>query len=227
MLLDKLTTPLLSKVRFILASASPRRRQILEQALPQLAASMDVIPSTWPETLDPATFDAPAAYVQMNASEKARQVFEQERAALGTDARALLVLGVDTVVVANDRVLEKPTDEAAAVAMLSSLSGSSHLVLSGYSLLCTVPGADSEWTAQHVQSTRVTFADLSPELIAAYIATGEPFDKAGGYGIQSQAGPFVTELQGCYFNVMGLPLHAVSASLRECIECDLMQTWLG
>lgn len=226
MLLDALTTPLLSKVRFVLASASPRRRQILEHALPQLAAAMEVIPSTWPETLDPAAFDSPAAYVQMNASEKARQVFEQEKAGVGADARALLVLGVDTVVVANNRVLEKPADAAAAAAMLRSLSGNSHSVLSGYSLLCTVPGAGSEWTAQHVQATQVTFADLSPELIAAYIATGEPFDKAGGYGIQSQAGPFVTELEGCYFNVMGLPLHAVSASLRECIDCDLMQSWL-
>ncbi len=128
-----------------------------------------------------------------------------------TDAApADLIIGSDTVVVHDDRILEKPADATAALAMLKSLSGTRHRVLSGVALV--LPAAGGAAPAKPIvartwcSTTYVQFDELSEDDIQAYIATGEPFDKAGGYGIQSMGGLFVKGIEGDYQNVKGFPL---------------------
>eukprot|EP01044_Picomonas_judraskeda_P010648 COSAG03_NODE_1387_length_4188_cov_2.499389_3_plen_203_part_00 len=193
---------------------------------------MEQVPSTFAEDLDKSLY-TPATYVQENALVKAREVWaklhDQAEADPGSCRRADMVIGSDTVVSVDDHILEKPRDAEAAMAMLSSLSGRRHRVYSGVAILhrctdgaprdtpfATPPGVEPAslglggcYEQAFVECTEVEFAELSEAEIAAYIATGEPFDKAGGYGIQAAAGAFVKGIDGDYYNVMGLPLHKV------------------
>lgn len=126
------------------------------------------------------------------------------------------VLGVDTDVVAPDgTILGKPANAAEAMAMLRSLSGKTHTVFSGVALLTVPELGQISVQALTVVETKVTMASLPDEAIAAYIATGEPFDKAGGYGIQGGAMPFVTRIEGDPSNVIGLPLWSVAELLSD------------
>jgi septum formation protein len=126
------------------------------------------------------------------------------------------ILGVDTDVVAPDgKILGKPADAAEATAMLRSLSGRTHTVFSGVALLTATQPGEIVAQALCVVETRVTMAYLPDEAIAAYVATGEPLDKAGGYGIQGGAMPFVTHIEGDPSNVIGLPLWSVSEILSQ------------
>lgn len=122
-----------------------------------------------------------------------------------------IVIGADTEVVMDGQVLGKPSSADEARAMLRLLSGRTHDVVTGLGLV-RVPG--EEWR-RAAEVTRVTFASLSEAEIAAYVASEEPFDKAGGYAIQGRGGRFVTRVEGCYFNVVGLPLARLYALLRE------------
>ncbi|MBT9331789.1 Maf family protein [Paracidobacterium acidisoli] len=181
----------------VLASASPRRRELLAQ----IGLNFRVLPSSIPE--DVRSGESPVAYVTRVAREKARAVYTAQSEG-DAEEDALLVLGADTAVVApNGEILGKPADEADAARMLRLLSGATHEVVTGVCLLSDV----AEEIAAEV--TYVTVNTLSDAEIAAYIATGEPNDKAGAYGIQGYAARWIPRIHGCYFNVMGLPLALV------------------
>ena len=177
----------------VLASASPRRRHLIER----LGWAFEVRPTdadeTWPESLE----TGPAA--EEVALRKARAV----------EAPGALVLAADTVVVLDGEVLGKPADDADAARTLARLSGRTHEVTTGLALRL-----DGREATAH-ETTRVTFADLSAGEIAAYVAGGSPRDKAGSYGIQDDAGALlVRRIEGDYFNVVGLPLRRLYDTLR-------------
>ena len=177
----------------ILASASPRRRELLAQA----GFVFEVIAADVPEIRQPG--EDPIHFVTRLAREKAESVIARE--GVPPDA---IVLGADTVVVVDEEVLGKPGDAADAARMLRLLSGQTHQVITG---VCLAKGRERQRAAE---VTFVRFATLSDEEIDAYIATGEPLDKAGAYAIQGRAGRWVPRIHGCYFNVVGLPLALVS-----------------
>ncbi|OQR92667.1 dynein heavy chain, partial [Thraustotheca clavata] len=176
--------------RIILASQSPRRHELLTN----LGLRFEVVPSTFEENLDKSKFPTPEDYVIENAKQKALEVFER------LNCNADLVIGCDTVVVHDGKILEKPKDEADAFQMLRFLSNSTHQVYSGVAL-CT---PSTTHVFGHV--TQVHFLPLDDRTILDYIATGEPMDKAGAYGIQSGGRAFVKNVEGCMNNVIGFPI---------------------
>ena len=186
-----------TKLKLILASASPRRAEILRNA----GFTFEAQPAHVDET--PLQDETAEAYVQRVASAKARAVAKSLDASKG---RAV-VIGADTAVVADGHILGKPADADHARRMLRLLSGREHDVLTGLSFVTLPAGAET----LHVESTRVSFLPLSDEDIEDYVRTGEPFDKAGAYGIQGLGGRFISRIEGCYFNVMGLPISRVSS----------------
>jgi septum formation protein len=186
----------------VLASASPRRKELLTQAGYQFR----VIPSNIPEDRQPN--EDPTAFVTRLAREKAQFVLDQLRGDLDSPEDPLLVLGADTIVVIADQILGKPRDAADAARMLRLLSNRRHQVVTG---ICLLSWENIDVAAE---STAVFMKRLSEEDIAAYIATGEPMDKAGAYAIQGRAARWIPRIEGCYFNVVGLPL-ALLASMIE------------
>ena len=176
--------------KLVLASGSPRRAEILERA----GWPHEVIVAGIDETLLPN--EEAAAYVQRLARSKA------EKVASGLDEG--LVLGADTTVVVANQILSQPVDEADAKRMLELLNAKWHEVLTGVALV-RVGGE----TRVAYETTRVRFAEMSAAEIDWYISTGEPFGKAGAYGIQGKAALFVEEIEGDYFNIMGLPIRLV------------------
>lgn len=194
--------------RLILASASPRRRELLSL----LGVPFDVMPGEVDEEdFDPAT--DPPALARRLAIEKAQQILQR---LWDPD---LLVLGADTIVVAESQgaatILNKPQDAADARRMLSLLSGCMHTVYTGVALVGRDARGNPLPEIAEVAGTQVTFRQLSTAMIDAYIATGEPFDKAGAYGIQDRAAPFVEAVHGDYFNVVGLPVKTVARMLER------------
>jgi len=191
--------------RLVLASASPRRRELLAQA----GFSFEVHPAHIPE--DPLPDEDPIAYVVRLAREKADAVFAQlSGTQLSSDgAAALQVLGADTTVTLDNHILGKPEDAADAARMLRMLSGRTHRVITGVAVIT------SNTTEVAAEVTGVQFLALSDEEIAEYIATGEPMDKAGAYAIQGRAARWIPRVQGCYFNVVGLPIALVSTILES------------
>ncbi len=178
----------------VLASASPRRSELLRNA----GISFQVEPAHVPEV--PLPQETPLAYAQRLAREKALVVFARHPNEV--------VLGADTVVVVDNHLLEKPANAEDAARMLRLLSGRSHQVITG---VCVVaPGFERT----EAEITEVSFSPLSDEEIAGYVRTGEPMDKAGAYGIQGIASRWVKGIEGCYFNVVGLPVHRVYRLLR-------------
>ena len=125
------------------------------------------------------------------------------------------MIGSDTVVVFNDKILEKPKDVNNAKEMLSSLSGNTHIVASGVALINKNKDIET-----FVQTTKVTFGKISQPMIDSYIETKEPYDKAGGYGMQAIAGQFITGIDGCYFNVVGFPLQLFCEKVRTFLKLD-------
>jgi len=164
----------------------------------------EVVPSRIEE--DNHTAGDPVAYAQRLAQLKAEKV--AQRFAPQED---VVVLGADTVVVAEGVVLGKPRSAEEAAAMLEKLSGREHQVITGVALL----GPGGARRAVACETTRVFFRPLARKEIEDYVASGEPVDKAGAYAIQGRAGRFVTRLEGCYFNVMGLPVGLVDRLLRK------------
>jgi MAF protein len=181
-----------------LASQSPRRRQLLEQ----IGVDFAVLDVDVPEqrTLG----ELPQAYVSRVARDKARAGL----AGLG-DLQDAVVLGADTEVVLDDEVFGKPQDAAAAAAMLRRLSGRTHAVISVVWLVSTAREQSVECVSQ------VRFATLDEPAIAAYVATGEPFGKAGAYAIQGRGAALIEHLQGSYSGVMGLPVFETARLLRD------------
>ncbi len=180
----------------ILASASPRRRELLSL----IFTTFRVIPSEFDESQVPRDL-APFEHVRYSATMKARDVAKAH-----SDS---LVIGADTIVVVDNHILGKPADEPDAARMLRRLSGRTHAVYTG---LAVIRGG-IERTG--VACTDVQFAQLSDETISRYINTGEPLDKAGAYAIQGKAAVLIEGIQGCYSNVVGLPLALLGSLLRE------------
>jgi len=189
------------KKRLILASGSPRRRELLRNA----GFTFEVIPPEVAE--DNPDNEAPAMLVERLALDKAEAV-------AGRFHRQdnVVVLGADTVVVVDSTLLGKPSSPTEARQMLQRLSGRTHEVITGVAL---VEPETARRTVAH-ETTRVFFRPLEPQEMEDYVATGEPLDKAGAYAIQGGASRFVTRVEGCYFNVMGLPVALVDRLLREC-----------
>lgn len=186
----------------ILASASPRRRELLTQAaLHFTVEAADLNEERLPD-------EAASAYVQRLAVEKAQAIWSRHQAE-DTAADPLIVLGADTAVVSEGNILGKPANAADARRMLQLLSGRTHAVLTGLAAV-TRKGATSE-----VEITQVTFNVLKDDEITDYIATGEPLDKAGAYAIQGYAARWIPRIEGCYFNVVGLPIARTIALLAE------------
>ena len=181
----------------VLASRSPRSREILQQAgIPFVVRPMEV-----DET--PLPGEAARDYVTRIAREKARV------AGAGLVAEGEIVLAADTTVVIHGQILAKPVDAADAQRMLRVLSGQRHAVLTGICL------RSASRVIEDCAETSVWFAPLSAQEIEDYAASGEPMDKAGAYAIQGLASKFVQRIEGCYFNVMGLPVAMVYRHLRE------------
>ena len=188
-------------MKLILASGSPRRAEILRNA----GFAFEVWPTNVDETRLPD--ELAADYVLRVARDKARVAAER----IASQPSPAICIGADTAVVLGSHVLGKPASVEDARWMLRELSGQTHEVLTGLSLI----SASDHREASHVETTRVTFAELSESEIEKYVASGEPFDKAGAYGIQGLGGRYVTRIEGCYFNVMGLPLSRLWLMLRD------------
>lgn len=175
-------------MKLILASASPRRAALLRQ----VGLTFEVEPGHVDENLAGCS---PRDTVLRLAFTKAEQVAERLSGGL--------VIGADTIVEYRGRVLGKPGNKVEALEMLTTLSGKEHKVITGLALIDAASSRKETGFAE----TRVWMRALERELIEAYVATGEPMDKAGGYGIQGKAAFFVEKIEGCYFNVVGLPLN--------------------
>jgi septum formation protein len=188
-------------MKLILASASPRRAEVLRNA----GFVFAVRPADVDETRLPR--ESAEEYVRRVAQAKARAIAEPARAA----AERAIVIAADTTVVAQGQILAKPADAADARRMLGLFHGKTHEVLTA---LCVINTATAE-ESLHVEKTRVEFLEMSEQEIEDYIKTGEPFDKAGAYGIQGIAGRFATRIEGCYFNVLGLPLSRLWTTLQS------------
>jgi septum formation protein len=178
----------------ILASASPRRHELLRNAgIHHLAKAANIDEKRKPG-------EGPIALVQRLASEKAHAIQPRHQD---------IVLGADTEVCLGDEILGKPSDEEDAARMLRQLSGRNHWVHTG---ICIVT---SKREIVDVSSTEVTFVELTDSEITEYTRSGEPFGKAGGYGIQGLASKFVQSVHGCYHNVVGLPVSLVYRHLKS------------
>lgn len=183
-------------MNLVLASASPRRRELLSMArIPFRVRPVEI-------NEQPHANENAEAYVSRLAETKARASWRPGE----------LTLGADTVVTIDGLLLGKPSDAADARRMLGLLSGRRHLVLTGF---CLYDGTEAR-TA--VETTVVEFLELTSEEIDEYVAGGEPLDKAGAYGIQGEASKFVQRIDGCYFNVMGLPLARVYGFIRSILR---------
>ncbi|MBI2842063.1 MAG: septum formation protein Maf [Armatimonadetes bacterium] len=183
--------------RIVLASASPRREELLKLICPQF----EVIPSTFDESEMPDDL-SPRDHVLLSAKYKARDIASRLTAGL--------VIGSDTVVAVGDEILGKPAGTEDAKRMLRLLSGRTHQVYTGVHVVDVQDGEQGGF-----ESTDVRFRKLTEEIIDRYVATGEPLDKAGAYAIQGRGAVLVEGIQGCFFNVVGLPVYRLSLILEE------------
>ena len=184
--------------RLILASASPRRAELLRNA----GIAFEVDPANIHE--EPLAGEKPIDYAKRLARDKARVAAVRHPGDV--------VLAADTVVVVDDHLLEKPADASAAFRMLRLLSGRTHQVITGVCLLAT------GFECTEAEATQVTFVPMSDEEIENYVASGEPMDKAGAYGIQGIASRWVERVEGDYFNVVGLPVARVYRMLKASLH---------
>ena len=181
--------------RVVLASSSPRRRQLLDL----IGIAHEVRPANIDETM--RAREVPRRHAERLAREKATKI--------ATRDPDLITIGADTVVVINRKVLGKPRNEAEAVDMLSQLSGREHIVITAVAV------ARGKKLRSAIEEVRVRFRRLHDDEIKAYVATGEPMDKAGAYGIQGYGATIVECIEGDYFAVMGLPLARLTSLMRD------------
>ncbi|PEI96602.1 septum formation inhibitor Maf [Bacillus pseudomycoides] len=181
--------------KLILASGSPRRKELLELA----GVPFEIVVSEIEETI--GAYSSPADIVMSLALQKASAIVEHHEDSM--------VLGADTIVTYESRILGKPKDEAEAKEILQLLSGKTHEVYTGVALI------SKEKTVTFYERTEVTFWELTEEEIDAYIATKEPLDKAGSYGIQGKGSIFVQHIQGDYYSVVGLPIARLVRELKQ------------
>ncbi|KAM6094626.1 putative bifunctional dTTP/UTP pyrophosphatase/methyltransferase protein isoform 2-T2 [Chlamydotis macqueenii] len=210
MVLSPVLGKLVSK-RVVLASASPRRQEILTN----VGLRFEVVPSWFKETLEKSSFAAPYEYAMETANQKALEVANRMHVKhLRTPD---VVIGADTIVSVDEQILEKPVDKQDAYRMLSRLSGKEHSVFTGVAIIhCSSKDNQLETEVTNFyEETKVKFSDLSEELLWEYIHSGEPMDKAGGYGIQALGGMLVEYVHGDVLNVMGFPLNHFCKKLAE------------
>jgi septum formation protein len=181
----------------VLASASPRRKELLIQIGLQFEVKVAPVDETIPEGMPIREAVSELAY------RKAKKVAD-----LSEDG---IIIGADTVVVCGEQILGKPVDFSEAVRTLQKLSGSEHRVITGF---CVIDAATGK-TVKASETTRVFFRRLSDDEINAYVKSGEPMDKAGAYGIQGLGAVLVEKIEGCYFNVVGLPLTRLAVVLKK------------
>ncbi|KAJ2908915.1 hypothetical protein GGI21_002408 [Coemansia aciculifera] len=195
--------------RVVLASGSPRRKELLDR----LNLQYQVIPSNFAEDLDKSKFANAADYVIANAAIKAQSVYERIK---GESDKPVLVIGADTVVVSpTGEILEKPASPNDATETLIRLSGDTNIVYTGVCLIISGGEAGSVVIEKAVESTEVTFDVLDDDIVDAYVATGEPTDKAGSYAYQSYACFFIKQIKGDFYNVMGFPCARFYQMLRD------------
>ena len=195
--------------RILLASKSPRRAALLSQA----GIACEVVSVTHEES-PPVAGESPGAYALRAAEGKLCA------AAVGGIPADSVIICADTVVALDGEIFGKPDDAADARRMLKALSGRTQQVHTGVAM-ADAGGRE----AKFVETTDVVFLPLPDEMIDAYIGSGEPFDKAGAYGIQERAAVFVTEVRGCYANVVGLPVSGVAKRLREIFGVNIADFW--
>ena len=191
-------------MKYILASNSPRRKNLLEN----LGVSFEVMASDIDENIDPTS--NPYEVASRLAHEKAKDIAARVK-------EEAIIIAADTIVVAGE-ILGKPKDEVDAYTMLRALSGRSHKVVTGIAVINSVTNK----TAVDYSVTNVYFKELSDAMIYKYIASGEPMDKAGAYGIQGKAALFVDKIEGDYFNVVGMPLNKLQEILSEFFNMSLI-----
>ncbi|MBE6597389.1 MAG: septum formation protein Maf [Ruminococcaceae bacterium] len=188
-------------MKYILASKSPRRREILEN----IGLEFEIITADTDESSEETD---PARLCEILAIRKGEAVYNKLLSD-GVDCSDVIIISSDTVVAAGGEILGKPHSREDARRMLRLLSGSQHSVLSGVSII-----RNGSCYVDHSE-TLVTFDELSDEEIEEYISTDDPYDKAGGYGIQTHASLWVKEISGCYFGVVGLPVHKLNKLHKE------------
>ncbi|KAI8582736.1 hypothetical protein K450DRAFT_170543 [Umbelopsis ramanniana AG] len=201
----------LKSKRVVLASASPRRREIIRN----LGLNFDVVPSLFPENLDKSTFREPSGYVSETSKGKALEVYQRLK---DENCPVDLVIGLDTIVVIDDRILEKPGTPENALAMLKSLRGRIHSVYTAVTFVYPHEGGSK--VRSFVEETQVEFANISDQVLQAYVDTGEPLDKAGGYGYQGLASFLIKKINGDYWNVVGLPTCRLFQELETLCEAN-------
>jgi len=185
------------KQKIILASTSPRRKELASA----MGLEFEIIPSSYEE--DMSLNLAPKELVQVLSYGKAKAVADKLNSGI--------VIGVDTIVCINDKKLGKPKSNQEAFQMLKNLSGKFHQVYSGVSII----DCKTKKSIKDFEVTKVKFRKMTENEIKAYIQTREPMDKAGAYGIQGLASIFVEKIEGCYFNVMGFPVHNIYKNLKK------------
>lgn len=190
------------KYKLILASASPRRRELLTQ----IGAEFEIIPAKGEEIL---TSTKPEQAVL----ELSRQKAEEVAGTLSREAGNIVVLGADTVVALDGNILGKPKDKEDAARMLGMLNGREHSVFTGVTMIAR--GLDSEQIISFYQETKVFMYPMTSRQIQAYTDTGEPMDKAGSYGIQGKGAVYIEKIAGDYNNVVGLPVAAIYQKLEK------------
>ena len=206
-------------VKLILASQSPRRREILDMM--GMKGRYTVIPSP----LDESQVQKELSQKKLDPKDYARTLAERKAEALGDvmmkeefDGVSTFILGSDTIVDLEGKILEKPTDEDCAIRMIQSLAGVWHKVHTGVALYQINNHGELHLVESLTETANVKFAHLSQEDITAYVKTTEPMDKAGSYGIQGIGGQIVERLEGDFFAVMGLPMHKLSTMLAKAIS---------
>lgn len=201
------------KSRLILASGSPRRKELLEQ----IGAEFEILPAKGEEMI---TSTVPAQVVMELSAQKAEAVAGRYKEELGTGThnasegeQAVVILGADTVVAYENKILGKPKNEEDAVRMLQMLSGHTHSVFTGVTFVIEKAGKQEKQT--FFAETNVTMYPMTEQQIQSYVATGEPMDKAGAYGIQGKCAVYIEKIMGDYNNVVGLPIALVYQNLEK------------
>ena len=190
--------------KIILASTSPRRKDILEM----IGLKFCIIP---PECDEDIEISSPENYVKQLSFIKASAVFDQLKKSTGDEGTDALIISADTIVFHNNKILGKPASNEQAFEMLKDLSGDTHAVYSGVTILNAHNGVKTTF----YEKTDVTFYDVSDDEIRDYIDTGEPMDKAGAYGIQGKGAFLVKGINGDYYNVVGLPAAHLIRVLKD------------
>ncbi len=190
-------------MRYVLASGSPRRRELLAKVVPDF----EIIPAVSEEE---ATSSEPAEIVKELSFQKASEIFYK---LLTDDGDRLVVIGADTVVSYNHEVLGKPRDEEDAARMVGMLAGQEHCVYSGVTVFYLDEGTTRNFS--FTECTKVRFNDMTPDEIRSYAYSGEPLDKAGAYGIQGMFAIYIGGIEGDYYNVVGLPIARLYRELKK------------